>query len=81
MSDNNAPRSLNPPTVPNLEDDRCEKFLKNLTSYIQRELKKRPEQEQALGSVLLVAPNGSVYTVQVDNAGTLSTTLVAENVP
>lgn len=49
-----------------------QRFIKSLVSQMSRKL----DTERPSASVLLASPNGSVYTVRVDDSGTLSTTLV-----
>lgn len=65
----------NPPSLPHNEEG-IFSYLRELSKYLVREFRKRPEKDTAVDSVILVSPNGSVYTVRVDDAGALTTTLM-----
>lgn len=74
---------VNAPVIPPIPDRGIgfapvlRRYLEELTSFIQRELRRRPEENTAVGAVLLLAPNNSVYSVTVADDGTLETTLVS----
>jgi|GEM_PF-6884289 len=53
-------------------------YLNILIKYLRKELDARPPQNTAVSSVLLASPNGSVYTVQVTDAGVLEAVLTYE---
>lgn len=52
-------------------------YLEDLQKYITAQFKDRVPDLTGKASVLLVAPNGSVYTVAVDNTGAVVTTQVS----
>lgn len=56
-------------------------YLSRLVRALHNEFGKRPVRNTAVGSVELVSPNGSVYTVAVTDAGVLSVTKVLDNAP
>jgi hypothetical protein len=65
-----------PPPPANLADPLASRYLSNLVRAITQADRSYVRREVAEGQVLLASPNGSVYTVQVDDAGVISTTLV-----
>lgn len=42
--------------------------------YVDGEFRRRSRDDQSVGSIILTAPDGSTWSVTVDNAGVLSTT-------
>ena len=54
------------------------RFLRDLSTSLDKELKVRVPNTQPSAALLLASPSGKVYSVQVDDAGALSTTLVNE---
>lgn len=60
----------------NLIDPLSRTYLSNLVKAITQADRDYIQRGRAEGQVLLASPNGSVYTVQVDDAGVLFTTLV-----
>lgn len=51
-------------------------YLVNLVKAITNNTASAVRTNEAVGSILLASPNGSVYTVAVTDTGTLTTTLV-----
>lgn len=49
-------------------------YLGSLVTAITQALSKKVDANTGAGSVLLVSPDGSVYSVQVTDAGALTTT-------
>lgn len=64
------------PEIPRTIDGKLQEYLQNFSRAVQNLDTASIKKDQAAGSVLLVSPDGSVYSLTVDNAGTLSTTLV-----
>jgi hypothetical protein len=50
-------------------------YLASLVDAIRRSLTPLISKDEAVGRVLLLSPSGLVYTVSVDDSGTLVTTL------
>lgn len=78
-----GPTRVNAPVIPPIPDRGIgfapilRRYLEELTAFIQREFRRRSEDNVAIGNVLLLSPNGSVYSVTVGDDGTLTTTLVS----
>lgn len=76
-----GPTRVNTPDVPQFVEHRLatslRDYLVNLSAFIQRELRRRPEAGTAVDSVLLQSPNNSVYQISVDDAGAIVSTLVS----
>lgn len=76
-----GPTRINAPQVPDFVEHRMAgpvtEYLRTLTGFIQREFLRRPEANTALDAIYLTAPNGSVYSLTVSNAGAAVFTLVA----
>lgn len=51
-------------------------WARRMADYTASELRKRVPSGVALGHLYLTSPNGSVYSVGVEDDGTLTTTLV-----
>ena len=51
-------------------------FAKQLSDELDNELNKRTPDLNGRSNLLLTAPDGSIWAVTVDNAGTLATTKV-----
>lgn len=69
---------MNVPPVPaGLKDPAVTDYLQRLAVVLQRSDRNAVRTDTAVGSVLLVSPNGSVYTVGVADDGTVTTTLVS----
>jgi hypothetical protein len=68
-----------PPELPSLPKETASlaPYLRLLSQYISGELRKRPTTGTAQGTLFLLSPDGTTYSVSVDNAGVLSTTAVA----
>lgn len=64
------------PIPPNTLDKTSRDYLIRLIQALTQALDRRTERDVPEGSVLLVSPNGSVYTVAVADDGTLTTELV-----
>jgi hypothetical protein len=54
------------------------RFLRDLSTSLDRELKVRVPNTQPSAALLLASPSGKVYSVQVDDVGALFVTLVNE---
>lgn len=67
---------MNLPKIPRTNDPALDKYLRDLSVAIQKELALKYSLTTPTDSVLLVSPDGSVYTVAVADDGTLNTTLV-----
>lgn len=67
-----APQSALPPPPERYEVSYFARVLNNLNRAIGAAVLK----DQAVSSVLLQSPDGSVYKVEVDNSGNLTTTAV-----
>lgn len=65
-----------PPTVDIKTLDKIPTWARSLYAVLSREFSDRTPDLQARDSVLLTAPNGSVWEIKVDNTGTLSSTKV-----
>jgi hypothetical protein len=63
---------------PNVTDAGTQNYLRLLVKTLTAELARKMESRTAVDSVLLVSPNRSVYSVQVSDAGVLSTTKLFE---
>ncbi len=74
------PNQPNPPNLPGSPrtDPTIMKWLQELSAYVLREFRRR---NPPVASVLLASPNGSVYSVEVTDAGMLTTTLVSAPPP
>lgn len=68
---------MSAPKIPVFKDPAVGKYLSDLTKWIDGELRGRTRDNTARGSVILVAPDGSTWSVTVDDTGTLSTTQVS----
>jgi hypothetical protein len=66
-----------PPIPPNIEDPAISAYLRSLSLSVEQHFRNTVTTETAVGSVLLVSPGGKVYTVQVDDAGNVTTEYVA----
>jgi hypothetical protein len=64
------------PTPPPLSDNPTQGYLTNLVKTLTTILSTKLDSNTAVGSVLLASPDGSVYTVQVTNAGVITATKV-----
>lgn len=64
------------PLIPIGIPDNLRRYFMALTQALNESEKISVTTERGVGSVLLVSPSGSVYSVQVADDGTLSTTLV-----
>lgn len=60
------------PTLPRSEND-LPAWIRDFSELMADELFKRPPSGTAVASVLLVSPSGIVYTVSVQDDGTLNT--------
>jgi hypothetical protein len=71
---------ISAPEVPQFVEHKMagplQKYLNDLSGFLQREFRRRPETQQAQASVYLSAPNGDVYALSVSNAGAAVFTLV-----
>jgi hypothetical protein len=65
----------------NVNDLGVKTYLTQLVRALNSGLSKMVTTESPVGSVLLVSPNGSVYTVKVTDAGVLETELVYDSTP
>lgn len=68
--------SFNVPSPPTVSGPVGPDTMIAFGEYVIREFRKRTPDGTAVGSTLLVSPNGSVYAVQVDDDGNLFTTKV-----
>jgi hypothetical protein len=53
-------------------------YLTNLVAALIRSDATKVDRNTAVGSILLASPNGSVYTVQVTDAGAITTMKVLD---
>ncbi len=67
--------TYDPPKVPN-SDKSILLWLPRFVQWVSKELRRRSPDELAVDSVLLVSPSGIVYTIQVMDDGTLTSTKV-----
>lgn len=65
------------PPIPSVGNIALETYLRALTNELDRRLRDKISQAAGVDSILLVSPGRKVYSVQVADDGTLSTTLVA----
>lgn len=64
------------PPLPVLKDPAVTAYLRDLSLALQSEFDKRVPSNQGVNEALLVSPSKKIYSVRVDDAGVLSTTLV-----
>lgn len=67
---------MNYPFPPSQLPEDIRNYLGNLVRAIEQADRSNLKQNAANGSVLLASPAGKVYTVAVDDAGVIVTTLV-----
>lgn len=67
---------MNAPQIPQDVPRNLAQYLTSLSRYIQGEFRSRTIDSAPRRSITLVSPNGSVYTVVVEDDGTLTTELV-----
>lgn len=62
-----------PPKIPFVKgvSDTLIGWLQSFRSYVADELATRPSKDEAINDVKLIAPDGSVWLVTVDNTGAL----------
>lgn len=65
----------------NINDLGVKTYLTQLVRAILSGTSRMVTTESPVGSVLLVSPNGSVYTVKVTDAGVLTTELLYDSTP
>lgn len=65
------------PPIPHLDNPVLEVYLRAFNLEVDRRLRDKMSSIVGVGSILLVSPGRKVYSVQVADDGTLSTTLVA----
>lgn len=58
-----------------VKDEATKSYLLRLVKQLSGAFDSRPAQNTGTGELLLVSPNGSVYSVKVTDAGVLQTTL------
>jgi len=64
------------PPIPSTDNPALNQWMRDISNAVDREFNDYIQKLTATDSVLLASPNGSVYSVAVDDAGTLTTTLV-----
>ena len=77
---NKHPLNLPSPGT-NINDLGVKTYLHNLVRAILGGTKNMVTTESPVGSILLVSPDGSVYSVKVTNAGALTTELLYDSTP
>lgn len=66
------------PAIPTDVKASMQRFLRDLSQVLDSEFKQRVPNTQGQAELLLVSPTGKVYSVRVDDAGAISTTLMNE---
>ncbi len=69
---------MNIPPIPVTQTPGLDQWLRDYALAVDRELRQRIPNTVPITSFLLVSPAGKVYSVAVDDAGTLTTTLEFE---
>ena len=64
------------PTIPKSFDSDHNQFARQMMLWVQQQFSNAIRKDQSIGSVMLLSPNGSTYSVTVDNDGNLTTTLI-----
>lgn len=64
------------PIIPSTFPVDLQLYLRDFSTGLQRELERYVQKDVGVASILLVSPNGSVYSVAVADDGTLNTTVV-----
>lgn len=64
------------PAIPINLSPELRRWLRDFSTSLDHELRPYVRNDVAVGSILLVSPNGSVYSVAVADDGTLNTTAV-----
>jgi hypothetical protein len=64
------------PPIPQTDNAQLNQWMRDVSNAVDREFLQYIPKRTATDSVLLASPNGSVYSVAVDDAGTLTATLV-----
>lgn len=64
------------PRIPNNVDVSIRTWMTSLNTLLNNEFNRKQDRDAIHGSVKLASPDGSVYTVQVLDDGTLTTTKV-----
>lgn len=67
-----------PPVPNNIQDAAVSEYFRVVVRALDDLQRRSLVTERATASVLLASPNGTVYSVQVDDAGTVTTTKVRD---
>lgn len=66
------------PNIPTDVKGSMQRYLRDLSSLLDNEFKRRVPNTEGTSEFILVSPSRKVYSVRVDDLGNLSATLVKE---